>query len=268
MGIIATSERVARNLWRLPGVGRALEYDYERFFAKRPANRFRGVYRTFAEAEASIPAGHPVGYDHDALGGMYRARIDKACESDYGPLFWLRGIVGGGTRVFDFGGHVGVAFHGWRRYLGYPVGLQWLVYEVPAIARAGRQLATERPSEGLSFTSDLADGKHCNLLLVAGSLQYADLDVPGLLDAMGNRPKHIVLNKMPAYDGETFVTVQSTGRAFHAYRIFNRDELVRSVTRLGYRLVDDWQNREQHCEIPFTKGRNIDAYSGYFFEKD
>jgi putative methyltransferase (TIGR04325 family) len=67
------------------------------------------------------------------------------------------------------------------------------------------------------------------------------------------------------YDGETYVTVQSTGRAYHAYRVFNRDELVGGVLALGYRAVDDWDNREQQCAIPFTRGRDVDAYSGYYF---
>jgi putative methyltransferase (TIGR04325 family) len=209
-----------------------------------------------------------VGYDHDELGSMYRARIDKAQQSDYAPLFWLKGIVSGATRVFDFGGHVGVSFHGWRRYLEYPPGMQWKVYDVPAIVRAGIDLAAERQSDGLSFTSDLRDGNDCTVLLLAGSLQYVDMTIPELLAAMdGARPRHILLNKMPLYDGESFVTVQSTGRAFHPYRIVNRDELVRSVLALGYRVVDDWQNSEQRCKIPFARGRDIDAYSGYLFER-
>jgi len=103
--------------------------------------------------------------------------------------------------------------------------------------------------------------------MAAGSLQYVDLGVPQLLDAVGSRPAHLILNKMPVYDGESFVTVQSTGRAFHAYRIYNGTELVTSVTALGYELVDDWQNREQHCEIPFTRGKDIDAYTGYYFRR-
>jgi putative methyltransferase (TIGR04325 family) len=70
------------------------------------------------------------------------------------------------------------------------------------------------------------------------------------------------------YDGESFVTVQSTGRAFHPYRIYNRAAFVAEITALGYRVVDDWTNREQHCEIPFTRGRDIDAYSGYYFVRD
>lgn len=265
MGLIDVGQRLAKNAWRIPGVGQVLERDYARAFARRPPNRFRGVYANFAEAEASIPPGARVGYDHDEMAGLYRLRMDKANQSDYGVLFWLRGIVAPGTFVFDYGGHVGVSYHGWKKYLGYPPGLRWLVYDVPAVIKVGAELAAERDSPGLAFTGDVADGRGCDVFLAAGALQYVDEPVTAILARLGTRPRHVILNKLPLYDGETFVTVQSTGRAFHPYRIFNRDEVVRSMTDLGYRVVDDWVNREQHCEIPFTRGRDIDAYSGYYF---
>ena len=81
-------------------------------------------------------------------------------------------------------------------------------------------------------------------------------------------PRHLIVNKMPLYDGEPFVTVQSTGRAFHPYRIDNREAFASSVTALGYRAVDDWVNSEQSYSVPFTRGRDIDAYSGYYFVRD
>lgn len=268
MGLIDLGKRVSRNAWRLPVVGQVLEADYERSFAKRPPNRFRGVYATFAEAEASIPPGERVGYDHAELAGLYRHRMEKANQSDYAVLFWLKGLLDEQSFVFDFGGHVGVSYHGWRNYLHYPRGLRWLVYDMPAIVKVGADLARERPSDGLEFTSTLADGKGCTILLAAGAMQYADQTLAQVLGAIGSRPQHLFLNKMPVYDGDAFWTVQSTGRAYHAYRIYNRGELVGEANALGYHLVDDWQNREQHCEIPFTRGRDIDAYSGFYFVKE
>jgi putative methyltransferase (TIGR04325 family) len=136
---------------------------------------------------------------------------------------------------------------------------------MPAITRVGEELARERSASQLSFTNAVEDARDCTVFFSAGALQYCEEELVALLARAQARPRHIVLNKLPVYDGESFVTVQSTGRAFHAYRIFNREELVRSVTALGYQLVDDWQNREQHCEIPFTRGRDIEAYSGFYF---
>lgn len=233
-----------------------------------PKNQFRGVYASFAEAEASLPAGARVGYDHDDLAGLYRHRMGKANQSDYAVLFWLKGILDEHSFVFDFGGHVGVSHHGWRTYLDYRPGMQWLVYDLPAIVKVGAELARERPSQGLAFTSDVADARGCTIFLAAGSLQYVDEPLSALLTRTGSLPRHLLVNKLPLYDGPTFVTVQSTGRAFHPYRIYNRVEFVSDVTALGYHVVDDWSNREQHCEIPFEPERNIDAYSGYYFVRN
>jgi putative methyltransferase (TIGR04325 family) len=268
VGLIDFGKRVSRNAWRLPVVGQVLEADYARSFAQRPPNRFRGVYGSFAEAEASIPSGERVGYDHAELAGLYRHRMEKANQSDYAVLFWLKGILDERSFVFDLGGHVGVSYHGWRNYLHYKRGMRWLVQDVPAIVKVGAELARERPSEGLEFTSDVRDARGCTIFFSAGAMQYVDRSLTQLLDEVGSRPQHLIVNKMPMYDGESFVTVQSTGRAFHPYRIYNRAAFVAEAASLGYRVVDDWQNREQHCEIPFTRGRDIDAYSGYYFVRD
>ena len=244
-----------------------LERDYARAFAKGPKNQFRGVYASFAEAEASVPKDARVGYDHAELAGLYRHRMEKANQSDYAVLFWLKGILDERSVVFDFGGHVGVAYHGWRKYLSYPPGMRWICQDVPAIVKVGAELAKERPSAGLSFTSEVADAHGCTIFMAAGSLQYVDESLAAMLKRIAWSPQHLIINKLPVYDGEAFVTVQSTGRAFHAYQIYNREAFVGEVTALGYRLVDDWSNREQHCEIPFTRDRDIDAYSGFYFTR-
>ncbi|HRA38169.1 MAG TPA: hypothetical protein PLC02_10790, partial [Pseudomonadota bacterium] len=69
MGLIETGERIARNAWRVPVLGRILAWDYARSFARMPPNRFHGVHASFAAAERAIPAGARVGYDHAELGG-------------------------------------------------------------------------------------------------------------------------------------------------------------------------------------------------------
>ena len=139
---------------------------------------------------------------------------------------------------------------------------------MPAIIREGQAFAQERNADSLFFTDDPATGSDTTIFMAAGSLQYVDMSVAEILAKMDARPKHLLINKMPLYDGETYVTVQSTGRAFHPYRISNRDEFVAGITALGYRAVDDWSNSEQSCRIPHTRGRDLDAYSGYYFVRD
>src|SRR4051812_22483056 len=107
MGLIDVGRRFSRNAWRLPVLGQVLELDYARAFARRPRNCFRGVYGSFAEAEASVPQDALVGYDHAEMAELYRHRMEKANQSDYAVLFWLKGILDEHSFVFDFGGHVG-----------------------------------------------------------------------------------------------------------------------------------------------------------------
>lgn len=266
MGLIEIGRRTIDRVTHAPLVAKVLELDYERTFSHCPSGRFRGVYPTFAEAERAVPKTRPLGYDHAALAGMYRQRMNKACESDYGPLFWLRPLIGPDRVVFDFGGHVGVSYHGWRSYLDYPASLRWIVHDLPAITTVGEALAREREAQQLSFTNDVRDAAGASVFLALGSLQYVDESLPSLLQRIGHFPEHLIINKLPLHDGESFVTVQATGHAFHAYRIFNRREFVAGVTALGYRLVDDWVNRETSCFIPFSP-HDIEAYSGCYFTR-
>lgn len=265
MGLMALADRALRNAWRVPGLGALVALDERRAFARMPRGAFLGVHPDFAAAQAAIPRGGRVGYDHDALATMYRDRMQRACESDYAVLFWLQGLLAPGTRVFDFGGHVGVSWHGWRDYLRYPDGLRWTVCDVPAVVREGQALARERGAQGLEFTSEIADGAGADVLLVAGALQYVDLQLPGLLARIGTRPPHVLVNKTPLQDGPEFVTVQSTGRAFHPYRIYNREAFIGGMAALGYRVVDEWRNRETACRIPLARGRDVAAYTGLYF---
>lgn len=266
MGLIEIGTRTIQKAWHMPIVGKVLALDYDRTFAHCPSGQFRGVYRTFEEAERAAPKSRPLGYDHAALAGLYRQRMNKACESDYGPLFWLRPLIDPNSVVFDFGGHVGVSYHGWRNYLGYPSTLRWIVYDLPAITAVGESLARERESHELSFTNDVRDAQGASIFLGLGSLQYVDEALPDLLKRIGHFPDHLIINKMPLHDGESFVTVQATGHAFHPYRIFNRRDFVDGVTALGYRVVDDWVNRETSCFVPFSP-HHIEAYSGYYFTR-
>jgi multidrug efflux pump subunit AcrB len=76
----------------------------------------------------------------------------------------------------------------------------------------GVELARNRPSAGLEFTSDVARGHGCTIFLAAGSLQYVDESLPAILARIGSLPRHLIINKLPMYDGEAFVTLQYCSR--------------------------------------------------------
>lgn len=267
MDLYANGERLLRNAWRLPGIGWLLRAAYARHFATLPPNRFRGAYPDFASARAAIPPTAPAGYDHAAMRGMYRLRMDAPCESDWAVLFHLRELLRAGDPVLDLGGHVGLSWYGWRRHLPVLDALRWQVCEVPEIAAEGRALAAERGAQALSFISRPEDGCGARLLLAAGSLQYIDRGLPELAATLGPGLAHVIVNKLPVHDSAEYVTVQSTGRAFHPYRIFARTAFVDAMAAAGWRLVDAWKNREQSCVVPFHRGLDVEAYSGFRFDR-
>jgi putative methyltransferase (TIGR04325 family) len=267
MTLFELAQRAARGSWRLPLVGSLIEQDYRRAFFDGRAGHYYGVFASFAEAARAVPATGTIGFDHAAAAELYRRRMAKASDSDYGPLYWLRRILERDSFVFDFGGHVGVSYHAWRRFLDYGPDLRWLVYDLPAITQAGVQIASQTESPQLSFTNDVLDGAGCSIFFSAGAIQYVDRPLPQILSDLGELPKHLLMTKLPLYDGEPFVTIQAAGKSFHPYRVFNRDQFIESVTALGYVLVDHWQSAETTCIVPFTRRREVEAYAGLYFTR-
>ncbi len=249
----------------LPPVRALLKLDHSRRF-ERGDMGYRGRYPSFAAAHQATPRGKKVGYNHAELTQFYRDRMERAFPSDYPVLFWLRSIVEGATRVFDLGGHVGVSYYCYSRYVNLPAGLDWLVCDVPAMAVTGEPIARERGAKCLRFTSRVEDADGCDIFLALGSLQYIEQPSLGtLLSSLKKKPKHVIVSKLPIHEGPTVYTVQCTGVAYHPYRIQNRAEFLADVTGAGYRLRDDWMGGEQSCEEPF-EGISIPAYSGFYLQ--
>src|SRR4051794_4339489 len=62
---------------------------------------FRGVYKTYEQALAAVPAGQPMGYDHPALAQQYIATLpDRPQCYDYPMLFWLGCLIDENTSIF------------------------------------------------------------------------------------------------------------------------------------------------------------------------
>lgn len=241
---------------------------YEQLFSKATgANLFRGVFSSFSEAVASAPSTKPIGYDHPEPAGMYVDRTHRVYSSDYPVLFWIRSILKPGLKIFDLGGHIGVSYYAYQKYLEYPDGLQWLVCDVPEVTQAGEKFAKNRQESRLKFTNDYAAVDSHELLLASGSLQYIEESLAELLEPITNKPGHIIVNLLPAYEGEPFVTLQNIGTVFCPYRIVNTVELLGSMQKLGYECVDIWRNEEKECLIPFHPDRSLDVYHGFYFRE-
>jgi putative methyltransferase (TIGR04325 family) len=232
--------------------------------------QFRGVYKTFGEAEAAVPHRKKLGYNHAELAREYQSEVQPRLDSsDYPILFHLQGAVKDGSKILDVGGNVGVHYLRYRKYLNKKK-LKWVVWDVPEIAKAGRELCAEFGE--LEFISDIhgANDPGIDILLGYDSFQY--FESPGIilrrLMDKSIRPAHILADGLPLYDGEQFVTLQNGGAIAYPQYVFNRAQFVQAIVDYGYRVADSWTDQRSRCVIPFHRERTVPAYSGFMFTQN
>lgn len=266
-------ELVHRGVDRVGNLPPLLAWRKKRFdqvFESAPgANLFRGVYASYEEAARAAPRTRPLGFDHPGPAELYRERCTRIYPSDYPPLFWLsRLFASGERRIFDFGGHVGVGYYSYARYLPYPAELEWVVYDVPAVVTRGREIAATNDTLGkLKFTETLADAAHADVLLAFGSLQYLRGSLSDELGGLPSRPRHLIVNLLPVHPSQGYFTVQDIGPAFCPYQIIAEPQLLQDMRRMRYEPVDRWENLEKHCQIRFEPQFSLERYSGYYFRR-
>ena len=253
----------------LPPLRKWHRFAYEEHFFKvsQWERLFHGVYPTFEAAERDIPSGFAVGFDNDAAAHFlgYKGSI---FPSDYPVLFWLEKLLPANRTLFDFGGYLGISFYTYQRVMTYPPELRWTIFDVPAVVEAGRDLATKQNATQLNFTEDFAGANGSDILLAAGSIHFCKEAFSERLESLAEKPKHLIINKLPAVDEDPFVTLHSMGPALCPYRVFNRDAFIQSIVRCGYELVDSWSNPDLGCYIPFHPEKTVRAFSGMYFRRN
>ena len=257
-------------LGHLPAVRQWREARYTRqFFAHTSLmkNLYRGVYPTFAAAQASVESDHAVGYDNTSSADLYRDHTRHVYINDYPAMLWFsRLFETGSTSVFDLGGHIGLAYYAYQRYVHYPAGISWCVHDVPAVNAAGRAWAKEHDaSNRLTFSDRVQDASGVDIFFAAGSLQYLDYSLAELLVKLPDKPKHLLLNSVPIHTRESYFTVQNTGIACCPYRITAEREFLDKLKALGYSMKDRWENPHRGCTIPFYPEHSLDRYFGFCF---
>jgi putative methyltransferase (TIGR04325 family) len=236
--------------------------------ATGPGTRlFRGIYPDFASAQAAIPAWRNSGYDNEASAGRNVDEWLVVFPSDYAIMERLSKLLPNCKLLFDWGGNVGLKYFAYRKHLTYPASLRWLVADVPAVIELGRTIAQREGAADLRFTSTLEELPGADVMLAAGSLHFIE-DPFGQLRALPKLPEHLILSKVPAHSAAPAWTLNNMGTAMCPYRLFNRDELVRTIEELGFRLVDEWQDSDLFCNVPFFPEYKIERYSGFHFVRD
>jgi putative methyltransferase (TIGR04325 family) len=255
-------------LLNVPLMRSLLERRYERHFATSGLGCFRGVYASFEEANRTTPNTKPLGFDNPGYAKEFDQRLSQVYSFDYPVLFWLRSILAPNSTIFDFGGHRGTLFYSYAKYLEYPEEFQWVVCDLPEIIEAGKRLAEQRGQKGITFTTDFREAGRANIFLASGSLQYVERPrLHEMLTELSARPSHLLINKLPLYDGKEYVTLQNGGVAFHPQYVFNRAEFLERLFQLGYELADTWDVPSHAGRIPYHPEVSFRWHSGLYLRQ-
>lgn len=230
-------------------------------------NSCDGIYESFEEAARAAPRDRPLGYDDANSATWYQHKLKAVQLDDYPVAFWLRKALEDSASVFEVGGHVGEAYYSLSQIMSYPEGMTWTICEVPSTAEAGERLAHERGCGNLKFVTRPEQCAGAEIFIACGSLQYLEAKSPvEIFSSFDVRPRHIIINTTPIYDGPGFITLQYIGTAYCPYRIFNRQELLDSLSAEGYTLVASWQ-KERAFRVRRHPERSFDHYSGLYLRK-
>ncbi|HET6554442.1 MAG TPA: methyltransferase, TIGR04325 family [Dyella sp.] len=266
---------MARGVAELPVVRQVSSPLYRNYFRKpcRRGNLYFGVYKTYEDA---LEQAHqlssmqlPSTYDVDGATTKYLDQIESLRPCDYPAMFWIDRILrDSGRRVFDLGGHLGVAYYSYRRYLSYPADLVWRVHDLPRVMAAGKSLARELdPAGSLQFCETPTGGDGFDLLISSGALQYLDYRLPDLIDRLDRPPRHVLFNLTPLHAEKSFFTLQNLGIAICPYRVESQVRLIEDMQARGYTLRDHWRLGERNLRIPFEPGYEVGSYHGCYFER-
>jgi len=267
--------RIAREVAELPVASRVSEPLYRHYFRQphQGGNRYFGVYETYEEALEEArqlsTAELPSTYDIETSAHQYLDQLQSLRTCDYPALFWVGQLLNrGARRVFDLGGHLGLAYYGYGNYLSYPEDLSWCVHDLPHVMAAGKRLAGERDkARALRFCATPAEADGCDLLISSGALQYLDYRLTDLIDRLERPPAHVLFNLTPLHPQRSYFTLQNLGIAVCPYRVESEVGLVADMAARGYHVRDHWIVDDRYLRIPFQPGYEVDSYAGYYFER-
>ena len=252
------------------------DYYYYYWLYPRNPNLYRYVFSSCNEALAAVPKGALTGYDYR---DFYDSRLTDLTEVeqlkpiDYPVLFWLRQAFKDSSAVFDLGGTTGYGYYAYRKYVTFPESLRWKVCEVPKIVEVGKELMELISSPGLEYTTSHADDRE-EIFFSCGMLQYFEESLAEMLMKWSVKPRHLIINHVPMYAGENYVTLQRpllvrspvNFVSYIPFKIQNKTNFIADLLKLDYELVDSWQ-QERRCFVPFHPERFVEAFHGFYFRQ-
>jgi putative methyltransferase (TIGR04325 family) len=241
-------------------------YTARHFYNPQKGPRYRGVFSSFDAAAAALPKGELHGFEDDSVPEYFEKHLLAFNPGDYPIVFWMQQGLRPDSTVFDFGGGLGQCFYAYQELMQFPARVNWLVCDMESLVKRGRDLAERRNAENLHFTTDRQEATGASFFLTNGTLQYVPEDLSEILRKLQALPQHILVNRVPMYDGKPYYTVQSSAHSFSVYKIFNRQQFTQKIETLGYELVGSW-NLPRSLHVQFHPELYVTNYQGLYFRR-
>lgn len=261
---------IVKLLKNVPPVRQLLRKRGERLYLSKWGQGYHhGAFNSFAEARAWLPRTPEFSFP-DFADEYINERSHRIYSFDYPVLLWLRRAFDeGASSVLDIGGSVGNQYYAYGQYVDFPAELSWHVHELPAFIKIGQELADKRHARRLTFSDKLVPEElNADIWIAAGALEFMEeLVLDRLIGQARQRPRHVLLNKLPLHDGPTFVSTQNIGNgSFVPHHVYNRQQYVAAIEKAGYRLVDSWSVPDRRFQVPGQPENSFDEYSGLYFK--
>ena len=113
--------------------------------------------------------------------------------------------------------------------------------------RLGLDVAAERQTRQLAFTTDRQPEIDPDIYATFGTLQYIEEPFAAILSTLLTLPPYLLINRVPLTEGEPFITLQNNGTWFSPYKVDNRKKFTESLRALGYDVVDEWDTERPNA---------------------
>jgi putative methyltransferase (TIGR04325 family) len=242
-------------------------YTARHFYNPQNGPRYRGVFKTYEAALAALPKGKLHGFESDSVPEYYEKHLLAFNPGDYPVLFWMQQELRPNDTVFDFGGGLAQCFYAYQELMQFPGGVRWLVCDVESLTKRGQELAQRRQVKNLHFTTDRQQGSGTAFFLTNGALQYVPEDLSEILSKLPELPQHVVVNRVPMYEGDSYYTIQSSAHSFSPYRIFSLQRFTAQLKDLGYAVAGEWK-LPRSLHVQFHPELYVSNYRGFYFRRE
>jgi putative methyltransferase (TIGR04325 family) len=228
---------------------------------------FRRTFSSFEEARRQASKYRVPSHEHPGNISIHTYRTEEIRPSDYPVLFHMQRLMGEVHSVLDIGGSIGNLFYCYSKYLSYPPGMTWTVFEVPETVAAGSRVAHQRNEHRLRFVEHIQDCDAVDAVIISGALHYFEQLPPALMEGLRRQPRHVFINRTPVINGPSVFTIQDHEQYFaiSPARVLSHDALLQAMSDAGYELVDEWKANELKLHIPLHPDASVSAYSGFYF---